>query len=136
MAMTTSIPSFYIYAYKVVYELANSTPRVGGRDCLAEHQSSCRLVWVLCDFHIVFIFGPLLCDFQILSFLGRFPAVDHCTELTVVQPENDETYQTAGTFCQCKGIFVIIKKWKSVIVAKLYDSYLSSPLESNFVNAS
>ena len=95
---------------------------------------------------IVFIFGPLFCDFHIFSFLGcfcetssflgRFPAVDHCTELTVVQPENDETYQKEGNFCHWKGIFVIRKKWTSVIVAKLYDSYLSSPLESNFVNAS
>ena len=83
-----------------------------------------------------FIFGPLLCNFQILSFLGRFPAVDHCTELTVVQPENDETYQKGGNFCQWKGIFRYNKKMELVIVAKLYDSYLSSPLESNFVNAS
>ena len=127
---------------------------------LQNTKSSCCLVWVLCDFHIFsslghfcvssifsfpgrfcmtslfFHFGPLFCDFHIFSLFGRFPAVDHCTELTVVQPENDETYQKGGHFCQWNRILVIRKKWKLVIVAKLYDSYLSSPLESNFVNAS
>ena len=72
MTLTTFIPSFYIYAYKIVYELANSPSRVEGSWLFSrtpEQLLSGVIVWLPSFFHFSATFVWLS---DLLSFLGHF----------------------------------------------------------------